>query len=194
MNNITQDLNWSTPIWSVVLNDLKIDFNKKIEKFLIKLKKETKGRKLSNEGGWQSEILNNCEELKPLLFLISKVCENLNLNIQTMEIPQIWASINKKNDYNIIHQHGGEYHMSGTYYVKTPKNCGSIFFRDPRPSAISNTYFLINFEKSEIKKHDIQEGLLMLWPSYLDHFVEPSKANKERISISFDIILTAKKK
>jgi hypothetical protein len=34
----------------------------------------------------------------------------------------------------------------------------------------------------------------MLWPSYLDHFVEPSKANKERISISFDIILTAKKK
>ena len=190
MNHIVQDLNWSTPIWSVVLKDLKIDFNKKIEKFLIKLKKRSKGRKLSNEGGWQSEILNDCEELKPLLFFISKVCENLNLQIKTLEIHQIWANINKKNDYNQIHQHGGYYHLSGTYYVKTPKNCGSIFFRDPRPSAISNIFFVRNYEKSELKKYNVEEGLLMLWPSYLDHFVEPSKTNKERISISFDIVLT----
>lgn len=194
MNHIVQDLYWSTPIWSVVLEDLKIDFNKKIEKFLIKLKKQSKGRKLSNEGGWQSEILYDCEELKPLLFLISKVCENLNLKIKTLEIHQIWANINKKNDYNQIHQHGGYYHMSGTYYVKTPKNCGSIFFRDPRPAAMSNVFFLKNFEKSEIKKYDVQEGLLMLWPSYLDHFVEPSKTNKERISISFDIVFTSDQK
>jgi uncharacterized protein (TIGR02466 family) len=190
MNHIVQDLNWSTPIWSVVLKDLKIDFNKKIEKFLIKLKKRSKGRKLSNEGGWQSEVLNDCEELKPLLFFISKVCENLNLQIKTLEIHQIWANINKKNDYNQIHQHGGYYHLSGTYYVKTPKNCGSIFFRDPRPSAISNIFFVRNYEKSELKKYNVEEGLLMLWPSYLDHFVEPSKTNKERISISFDIVLT----
>jgi hypothetical protein len=32
------------------------------------------------------------------------------------------------------------------------------------------------------------EGLLMIWPSYLDHFVEPSQTDEERISISFDIM------
>jgi hypothetical protein len=28
----------------------------------------------------------------------------------------------------------------------------------------------------------------MIWPSYLDHFVEPSQTDEERISISFDIM------
>ena len=32
------------------------------------------------------------------------------------------------------------------------------------------------------------EGLLAVWPIYLDHFVEPSKTDEERISISFDIV------
>jgi len=32
-----------------------------------------------------------------------------------------------------------------------------------------------------------REGDLMLWPAYLDHFVEPSNSDEERISISFDI-------
>ena len=27
------------------------------------------------------------------------------------------------------------------------------------------------------------EGLLAIWPAYLDHFVEPSNTDKERISI-----------
>ena len=28
----------------------------------------------------------------------------------------------------------------------------------------------------------------MIWPPYLDHFVEPSQTDEERISISFDIM------
>jgi len=39
-------------------------------------------------------------------------------------------------------------------------------------------------------KIDIIDGLLMLWPSFLDHFVEPSQTDKERISISFDVVVT----
>jgi len=30
----------------------------------------------------------------------------------------------------------------------------------------------------------------MLWPSYLDHFVEPSKSKDPRVMISFDIKFT----
>ena len=34
------------------------------------------------------------------------------------------------------------------------------------------------------------EGLLIIFPSYLDHFVEPSNADEDRISISFDVVVT----
>ena len=69
-----------------------------------------------------------------------------------------------------------------------PKDCGKLIFRDPRPGAIANSYLVRNYDKGEFKKVNIVDGLLAIWPSYLDHFVEPSKTNKERISISFDIM------
>ena len=43
------------------------------------------------------------------------------------------------------------------------------------------------FDGNEIYHKNIHEGLLMIWPSYVDHFVEPNQTNNERISISFDI-------
>ena len=32
-----------------------------------------------------------------------------------------------------------------------------------------------------------QESDLMLWPTFLDHFVEPSKSKDPRVMISFDL-------
>ena len=34
----------------------------------------------------------------------------------------------------------------------------------------------------QIKEHD-----LLMFPSYLDHYVEPSKSDEDRIMISFDL-------
>ena len=99
----------------------------------------------------------------------------------------MWANINKRNHWNIIHQHG-QYTLSGTYYVKVPEDSGRIVFRDPRPGAIGNPFLINAFDKGEFKNLNIMEGLLAIWPSYLDHFVEPSNSDEERISISFDIV------
>ena len=63
-------------------------------------------------------------------------------------------------------------------------------FRDPRPGAIGNTFFQYKFTNGEFMKINLADGLLILWPSFLDHFVEPSQTDKERISISFDVLVT----
>ena len=91
-------------------------------------------------------------------------------------------------DYNIIHTHGGQYHLSGIYYVKLPENSGNIVFRDPRPSAMGNGLINERFDNGELVYPEVCEGSLLLWPSFLDHFVEPSKTKEDRVSISFDII------
>ena len=46
------------------------------------------------------------------------------------------------------------------------------------------------FDKGEFRKVKPIEGLLILFPSYLEHFVEPSNADEDRISISFDVMVT----
>ena len=138
---------------------------------------------------FKSKLLPPNGELEPLSVEIAEFCKSINLDINEIAIPQMWINVNKKNDWNTIHSHG-QYTLSGTYYVKVPKDSGQIVFRDPRPSAISNLFMVNTFDKGEFRKVKTIEGLLILFPSYLDHFVEPSNADEDRISISFDVVVT----
>ena len=189
---IRQELMWPTPywhtmIWEFMRSETKVTFNEDFTGWILgKMEKEQTVRK-SNRGGWQSELQKPDGEFLPLVKEIDEFCKNINLGITETFIPQLWVNVNKKGDWNTIHQHG-QYHLSGTYYVKVPKDSGRICFRDPRPAAIANTFTNNRFDKGEFKNVNIVEGLLMIWPAYLDHFVEPSQTDEERISISFDIM------
>jgi len=189
---IRQELLWPTPYWHTMIWDFMrgerhISFNEDFEGWIKGKMEKEKSVTKSNRGGWQSDLYKPEGEFKPLVKEITEFCKNINLGIKEVFIPQLWVNINKKGDWNIIHQHGA-YHLSGTYYVKVPKDSGRIVFRDPRPGAIGNIFTNNRFDKGEFKNLNIMEGLLMIWPSYLDHFVEPSQTDEERISISFDIL------
>ena len=189
---IRQELMWPTPYWHTMVWDFmrserSVSFNEDMTGWILGKMEREQSVKKSNRGGWQSEIQKPEGEFLPLVKEITEMCKNLNLGIQEVFIPQLWVNVNKKGDWNIIHQHGS-YNLSGTYYVKVPKDSGRIVFRDPRPAAISNVFMNNRFDKGEFKNVNIVEGLLMIWPSYLDHFVEPSQTDEERISISFDIM------
>ena len=191
---IKQEMLWPTPywythIWEFIRSETRVTFNEDMIGSIQGMMDKDKGVKKSNRGGWQSELLPPTGELEPLAFEISEFCKSINLGINEIVIPQMWINVNKKNDWNAIHSHG-QYNLSGTYYVKVPKDSGQIVFRDPRPSAISNLFMVNTFDKGEFRKVKTIEGLLILFPSYLDHFVEPSNADEDRISISFDVVVT----
>ena len=78
------------------------------------------------------------------------------------------------------------YEISGGYYLQVPKDSGRIVFRDP--AALRNNRFINSFViGGEMKAYQPKEHDLMLWPAYLDHYVEPSKSDEDRIMISFDL-------
>jgi len=189
---IKQEMMWPTPywytmIWEFMRSETKVTFNEDTKGWILgKMEREKTVRK-SNRGGWQSDLQKPQGELQPLVNEIVEFCGHLPMNIKKVDIRQMWINVNKKGDWNTIHQHSGYYDLSGIYYVKVPKDSGRICFRDPRPSAISNTFMNDRFDKGEVKNVNIMEGLLMMWPTYLEHFVEPSQTDEERISISFDI-------
>ena len=178
---------WYTQIWDFMRSETRVTFN---EDFTSWIEGEMKKKSVvkSNRGGWQSELYDSKNEMfEPLINEIREFCSHLPLNIKEIIIPQLWVNVNKRCDWNIIHQHG-QYDLSGTYYVKVPKNSGRLVFRDPRPAAIGNKFMINRFDNGEFKNVNVMEGMLGIWPAHLDHFVEPSNTDEERISISFDII------
>lgn len=111
---------------------------------------------------------------------------------------QAWANINRLGDYHNLHNHPRSY-LSGTYYVSVPDsspvqgsrddlNTNAISFYDPRGHVNMNALAGDNEFDPE---HRIQpeEGQLLLWPAYLMHFVHPNLIDRERISVSFNILV-----
>mgnify|MGYP001253392296 FL=1 len=179
---------WYTTIWEFMRSKTRVTFNEDFTNYILNEAENKESVRKSNRGGWQSELIDPKDEnYKPLVDEIFEFVKSINLNVKEMMVTQLWANINRKHDYNVIHQHGS-YHLAGTYYVKVPKDSGRIVFRDPRPGAIGNLFMNKNFDNGELKNVNMMEGLLMIWPSYLDHFVEISNSDEERISISFDIV------
>jgi uncharacterized protein (TIGR02466 family) len=144
--------------------------------------------KKSNSGGWQSEAdLYRNSVFKPLCQHISTICFKV-FGKDCTTIHQMWAGINKKYDHNVIHNHGAQYNISGVYYLEVPKDSGNIVFRDPRSVATLIADRTL-FGMSECETFIPYNGLLLLFPSFLDHYVTPNNSESDRISISFDLTL-----
>jgi uncharacterized protein (TIGR02466 family) len=74
------------------------------------------------------------------------------------------------------------------YYLQVPINAGDIAFRDPRPGAINSATQQL-FNQGDTENFTPVNKQLIVFPSYLEHFVLPNSSTHDRISISFDIIV-----
>lgn len=109
-----------------------------------------------------------------------------------------WANVNRLGDYHDPHNHPHCY-LSGTYYVQVPKDRatrknrgdvrpGCITFYDPRAQA--NMTAIRGDPQIEAEYTVTPEpGLILMWPSFLKHFVHPNLSRALRISISFNLML-----
>jgi len=105
-----------------------------------------------------------------------------------------WINVNRPGDFNTLHCHPGCF-ISATYYVKVPADMkgGEIYFRDPRGPAVAM------YETPGIELPWVGSGIgipvapatgkLLLFPSWLEHRVEPFEGSGERISIAFNLAL-----
>ena len=101
--------------------------------------------------------------------------------------------INKKGSFNQRHHHGNSA-LSAAYYVNANEDSGDIVFYDPRQaftfSHPENSQ--INNLNAQVKSITPKKGMLVLFPSYLEHSVNPSKSKEDRVVISFNISLINK--
>jgi len=142
----------------------------------------------SNYGGWQSDInLHHNAMFRPLMDFVSTQCAQV-FKVKGATFHQMWACINKKHDQNLIHSHTNNYNLSGVYYLGVPPDSGEIVFRDPRPGANQAPYRLFKDDGNSEYFMPV-EGQVLMFPSYLEHFVLPNRSDGDRISMSFDLTL-----
>lgn len=91
-----------------------------------------------------------------------------------------------------VHSHPWSF-LSGCFYLKTPKDAPPIIFQDPR-DYYKYIHYPTRFGESRDKykllsEYVIQptEGMLLLWPSWLEHQVPKSNTNEERIVVAFNL-------
>ena len=156
------------------------------------------GKTVSNYHGWHSEndLFQRPEPAfqtlaghitRTLLRMIRGSVPAFNLAQHDVE-GEGWVNVNGNGAFNAPHGHGA-YLWSGVYYVQVPPETtgksGMLEFLDPRSitTAANNLrpdVFAPKFQVSPVA------GQMMIFPSYLVHWVYPNEEQMERVSIAFN--------
>jgi uncharacterized protein (TIGR02466 family) len=157
-------------------------------------------RPRSNVNGWQSPMFNYNND--PLFFKSNIFKSIWNQFTQTSKyidlkdeycfsLKEIWVNINYPGSYNLSHTHPLS-SISGVFYIKVPENSGGIVFQNLFETNAAIPAFSKNKELSITEKIKPEEGKMVLFNSYLPHYVEQNHSDDDRISMSFNVGISIK--
>ena len=185
-----------SPVHQISINDFDDYKDQLIKETYQEKDEDPTGRKISNEGGWQSKSTNiqecKSEVLKKLITDIFSKFDAVSEG--TSFIIEGWKNINSPGNYNSRHDHPRS-NLSGVLWIKAPKDSGNILFESPH---VFNRYQQLDIYTEEFKYNTgsymsyyftPKEGCMLVFPSDLQHEVRKNKSNEDRISYSFNIKL-----
>ena len=159
-----------------------------IEKFIFDMEKKDSGRTYSNAGGWQNELKDHSNsDIDALMDSITEICQEIANTWEidnTVVMNHAWANINRKHDFNHPHYHPNCY-FSAIYYVAAEENCGGLVFNRPDLQG----HYITTYSSAYTEKCyriNPKSNLLIVFPSYLNHYVEPNLSDTARISIAMN--------
>ena len=107
-----------------------------------------------------------------------------------LEIERSWINIFKPGAQEAQHSHDGSL-LSCSYYVEAPKDCGCIVMPDPIGARRSYREFTKTAGTELLTRREIavepQPGRLVMFESWLPHYVQCNKSDEVRISIAMNL-------
>ena len=181
-----------TRIWQASLSMLAPHLQAWIAAALAERTAHPKAAGRTNRQGWNSEDMAVLEQpvFAPLEQAVRAGCASALNEMGVGGVPfqlQSWINLHDRGGFNFLHVHEGCL-LSGCFYLGVPAGSGKLVFRDPRPGvihgyvkgAVPNGY-------SDIRLAP-EAGLLVLFPCWMEHFVEPHENDEPRIAISFNAV------
>ena len=120
------------------------------------------------------------------------VLEFLRLQSTPLVVTGCWANISAPGAAHKPHTHPNNF-LSGVYYVQADEGARHIHFDDPRPQTniISPRTLEITAENAGQIHLGVSEGMLVMFPAWLQHSVPENKSSRERISIAINLMFTS---
>lgn len=195
---VTEEYLFPTMVWYADLPDADA-MNRQLLSDIATLRSTVKSVKKSNEMGWHSPTdMHKRDEFAGLCDCIDQMAGTIATSMKMAAsrhfvMDTFWVNINPKHAYNALHDHPNS-SLSGVYYVQTTGQSGRIRFRDPRAGKRMDPWPVAKDEESDQRHWDRVHykpvaGRLIMFPSWLEHDVEPNLSDEERISISFNMRL-----
>jgi uncharacterized protein (TIGR02466 family) len=160
------------------------------------IRETTQGKNYSNNS-WQSQDkFSEHESFIPLKKLLQDNITPIQEEIfkrYSIELANMWFNSQEMGMWNKLHSHG-VFGLSGVYYLKVPEGSGKIVFERNllEKNIIDNVWGLCDssFEPS-VTTFEVQprEGDLLIFPSWLGHWVDRSSSFDTRISVAFNLVL-----
>jgi len=159
--------------------------------YVSKLREQDTGVSKSNVGGWQSHSFQHFSD-EPLKWLRQQVVQTATESLRQfvgkkshfeIHMDGAWFNINQAEEWNTPHTHLPS-RWSGVFYIDIDDSAdadhgGNIIFIDPISLGPSFRNPINSFAKP-------RSGLMLIFPGYLTHMVEPHKSPRDRISFSFN--------
>ena len=146
---------------------------------------------------WQSaKDLHRLDEFRGLIACIDdaadRVLEFLKTGDGAFEITGLWANMNPKGAAHPIHSHPNNF-LNGVYYLRTHEGADTVNFHDPRSQTgiIRPPVTELTAENTDQVVVKVSDGTLLMFPSWLPHSVNASGSDETRISVSFNVMLSA---
>ena len=195
------DLNCkTTTLFPICLHTLVVDNFDQLQTTLIKesydLKNiDSKGRKISNVGGWQSEISSLDKSSHTLKSIMTKLLKDFApMQKDVLMYIEGWTNINGPGCHNVKHHHP-QCNLAGVFWIKAPPKSGNLLFESPHSFT---SFSEINCYTDKFRKdtnsyltysYEPTEGEIVIFPSFLSHSVLRNESDEDRISYSFNIKL-----
>jgi len=149
----------------------------------------------TNRGGWNSTDMAVLRQ--PIFAKLEKaIGAGCEFALGEMGHPgavfdlQSWINTHDHGGFNFLHMHDGAL-LSGSYYLAVPEGSGDLVFRDPRPGVL-NSFAKGGVANGCAEVHLKPEpGLLVIFPHWLEHYVEPHHGDAPRIAIAFNALRTS---
>jgi uncharacterized protein (TIGR02466 family) len=168
-----------------------------IDSMIEDIKKSAEINAEKRRGNWQSENspkLHQYPKYKTLgnkaLELGKKYLNDLLYEYDDLYITDMWSNILKSGEQHPPHTHSNNF-ISGVYYLQTTENSPTIQFLDPRGQTS-----VITPHQKELTKYNspryFYPGMInrmILFPSWLQHYVPVNESGQDRISIAFNMML-----
>ena len=103
----------------------------------------------------------------------------------------MWVNVLSQGGSHTSHLHTNAV-LSGTYYVTVPEGSAPIVFEDPRHALMMAAPPRKASAPRKVQTYVSEKarpGTLLLWESWLRHEVPLNRAERERISVSFNYVI-----